>query len=61
MRFLKRPETLGSTLSGHIRTYIRHFRGLKTPLLALHKLSSTGTLDFVKAFFVITLPENTIA
>jgi hypothetical protein len=58
--FLKRPETLGSTLRGHLWSHIRHYRELKTRFLARRETLGYRYMCFVKAFLVITLPENTI-
>jgi hypothetical protein len=37
MRFLKRPETLGSTLRDYLWAHNLHFRGPKTLFLALRE------------------------
>jgi hypothetical protein len=59
MQFLKCPETLGSTLRGHLWANFRHFRCLKTRFLARCETLCYRYMGLVKAFLVITLPKNT--
>jgi hypothetical protein len=53
-RFLKRPETHGSTLRGNLWAHIRHFHGLKSRFLARRETPGYKYMGLVKAFLVIT-------
>jgi hypothetical protein len=57
MRFLKRPEP---SAQGPLWAHIRHFRGLKTQFLVRRETLGYGYMGFVKAFLVITFPEDMI-